>query len=283
MKKNYIIWITILLVLSVFANAAAQDDTVSAVPEEFKGVWVCGRAEIQMIREDSGYLGVITWPASYAEHVTWQYTLLYDPEAGCLSDSGTGVKSTTVFADDGEEESYTENYTDGAARFRISDTGMLLWEDLKEDAGKDMEFEKADFTGLFPTKEELVENYFHVIGGYHQGTAGASLAAAKAAYQAYGFAFEHQLWNADIPALRKAILEAWESMTDAEQKVFDANFIDEVRLIDSCLNDWEPMEGVFADAGVSSMMGELLKDTGARVSWATLVSHTLTLGNTEGD
>ena len=152
---------------------------------------------------------------------------------------------------------------------------------LKEDAGKEMEFEKAEFAGLFPSREEFIEDYFHVIGGYHQGTAGSSLAAAQAAYKAYSFAFRHQLWNTDIPDLRKAILEAWESMTDEERNAFDANFIDVVRLVDSCLNDWEAIEGIFADAGVPSGMGELLQDTEAQISWSTLVSHTLTMGNSD--
>lgn len=278
MKKIHIVWITILLVLSVFFAAAAQDDAVS---EEFKGVWVCVRAEIRMMRVDSGYRCIIIWPAGYAEHDSWDYTLRYDPEDGSLVDEGTGVKSTTIFDENGEEASYSEEYTDGAARFRINDAGMLVWEDLKEDAGREMKFEKTDFTGLFPTREELVEDYFRVIGGYRQGTAGSSLAAAQAACKAYSFAFQHQLWNTDIPALRKAILDAWESMTDEEQQAFDANFIDEVRLVDSCLNDWEAMEGVFTDAGVSSMMGELLQDVGAQVSWSTLAANTLTMGNAE--
>lgn len=276
-KKFFSVLIAMLFVFSAVCGAFAQD---VSVPEEYRGVWVCGRAELRMIRADSGYIALIHWASSYAEHSSWVYTLTYDPANDCLTDAGTGVRGTTLFSDDGTESTYTEEYKDGTASFRLNDTGKLLWEDAAEDAGRDMEFEKVDFVGIYPTQEDFADGYFRVIGGYHPGTAGSSLGQAQAAYKAYLFAMTHQVWNADIPTLRADMLAAWEGLTDQERADFDANFISVVRLISDCMDNWDAHKGVFADAGVDAdRMGELLKDIEAREAWSTLVSHTLTMGN----
>ena len=78
------------------------------------------------------------------------------------------------------------------------------------------------------------------------------------------------------------MLAAWESMSDEEWSAFDANFIDTLRLIDRCLDDWEVQKGLFADAGVDdSRMEALLKDPAAQVSWSVLAANTLTMGNSD--
>ena len=278
-KTLTLIFVFVMIALSA-VSAFAQDITV---PETFEGVWVCGRAEIRMIRADMGYKAVITWASSYAENNAWEYTLLYDAQTDSIIDEGTGVMSTTVFDENGNETSYTENYTDGTARFRLNEAGKLLWEDAKEDAGKGMEFEKVAFDNVFPTQEDFAGHYFRMIGAVPRGIAGASLRQAKAAYDAYTFAWQHMIWNEDVPTLRSDMLSAWESLSDEERSAFDRNFIDIVRLIDRCLDDWEAYQGPFVDAGVPvDIMGEMLKDTAAQVSWADLVGHTLTMGNSDG-
>lgn len=282
-KKVLSLLTALVFVLSAFCGAFAQENTDTPVPENYRGVWVCERAEIRMIRADMGYKALIHWGASFNESVNWEYTLRYDAAEDCLADAGTGVKTTLVFNNDGTEASSTEAYNNGTARFRLTDGGKLLWEDAVEDAGKDMEFERVDYEGFsFPTQQDLVDGYFHVIGGYHAGTAGSSLAEAKAAYQVFDFAQAHQIWNEDVPTLRADLLAAWESMSDEERSAFDANFISVVRLIDRCLDDWDAIKGQFGDAGVDvDRMGALLKRTDDQVSWSTLVAHTLTMGNSE--
>ena len=285
MKRNALCFVLALMLAAVSAVCVfAQENVSAAVPNDYEGVWFCGRAEIRMIRANMGYEAVITWPASYAEHHAWEYSLLYDAASDSLVDEGTGVKSVTIFDESGSEASYTEDYTDGTAHFRFNGSGKLIWEDAKEDAGKDMEFEKANFDTIFPTQEDFAEHYFKMIGGYPKGVSGASLRQAQAAYNAYMFAWEHMIWNEDVPTLRKNMLAAWESLTDEERSAFDSNFLDVVRLIDRCLDDWEVNKGVFTDAGVQAdRLEELLKDKAAQVSWSDLVAHTLTMGNSDGD
>ena len=133
-----------------------------------------------------------------------------------------------------------------------------------------------------PTAEEFVEEYFHVIGAYHSGTAGSSLKRALAACGAVRFAAAHAINAVDHEQLRAGMLSAWEGMSDEERGDFDSNFIEIVRLIDACRADWEAEKGALEDAGVGEEMAALLNDEAAREAWSTLCAHTLTMGNTEG-
>ena len=133
-----------------------------------------------------------------------------------------------------------------------------------------------------PSADELAENYFRVVGSYHEGTAGSSLAQARAAWAVLDFAAGHELRASDIPSLRHNMLAAWESLTEEERGWFDENFLGLVQFIDDCQTDWEGCRGLFEDAGVASEMEQLITDPIALESWETLRDHTLTLGNSEG-
>lgn len=119
-------------------SAAAED------AEQFPGRWVCGRAMIEITETDGEmpYNVLITWSNTAAEHAEWVYDCYYDGEA--LVSNETGTKTTIVFNEKGEVTSSDEEFNDGAVRLTVNENGMLVWEDFKEDAGKDMEFEKAD-------------------------------------------------------------------------------------------------------------------------------------------
>ena len=280
MKRFVLSVLAMLMILTAAVTVCAQDNTEITVPENYKGAWACERAAIDMIRKDSGYVAVIRWGSGADMMTVWQYTLGYDAENDCLADNGTGTKTIIKSTENGDSER-TDEYTDGTARFSINDAGMLTWEDGKEDSGHDMQFEKMDYSGFMPTQEQFIEDYFHVIGAYHQGTAGSSLAAAQAAYKAYDFAQSHRLWAADTKTLRDGLLKAWESMSDEERSAFDANFISTLQLINSCMEDWESNKGVFADAGVPDRMKVLLEDPESIASWDVLSANTLTMGNSD--
>ncbi len=283
-RKLFPVIIIMIMFLTAAMAACAQENTVQTIPEEYKGAWACERASIDLIRKDSGYIGMIRWGSSYDTQAEWKYTLSYDADNNCLTDKGRGTKSVVVYAEDGAEVSRTVEYTDGTVRFSINEDGKLIWEDGKENAGDNMLFEKMDLSGFMPTQEQFIEGFFHVIGGYAKGTAGSSLAEAQAAYKAYDFAQSHRLWSADISTLRSCMLNAWESMTDDERSAFDANFISIITLIKICMADWDANKGVFIDAGVpEDRMEILLQDAESIASWETLSSNTLTMGNSDGE
>ena len=56
----------------------------------------------------------------------------------------TGIHTDNVYGEDGEIVSSTVIYDDGEATFTLDEEGHLLWHDAKEDAGKDMLFEKVE-------------------------------------------------------------------------------------------------------------------------------------------
>ena len=270
---------TVLVLLIAAAAVSAADVTG---PESYRGVWESENASMKIIWENADFHCIITWPDNGDEAMSWEYTAAYDPETGKLNDEGSGICSHILLGTESAAESTQTIYTDGAANFSIDNDGCLIWKDLKEDAGNGQKFVQTDMSLMLPTPEKLVSGYFNVIGRLQPGTAGASLKQAAAAYNAYKFAAENDIWAADIPALREAILTAWESMSAEDQKAFDSSFISILRLVNDCRTDWEKNSGVFRDAGVADEMEVLLQSITARVSWSTLTANTLTMGNTDG-
>ncbi|MBQ7523164.1 MAG: hypothetical protein IJT07_01410 [Oscillospiraceae bacterium] len=285
-KRILCMMLAALMLLSLAAcgepkQPEATTDETSEVGAAFVGTWVCDRATLEIAKEGEAFNCHIHWGSSYAEAAEWDYTCTYDEAANALV--GTGTRKTVVYADNGDVASSVEEYADGAVQFTLLENGNLVWQDAKEDAGKDMQFERVSFVGEVPTQEAFVNDYFHVIGGFLQGTSGSSLAMAQAACEAFRFAVINRMDIVDVPTLRDTMLAAWESMTDEERAAFDANFIDVVQLVDACLADWEGARGTFEDAGVAEDMAALLADPTAQEAWKTLVAHTLTMGNYDGE
>ena len=130
-----------------------------------------------------------------------------------------------------------------------------------------------------PSAQAFADDYFRAVGSIPQGSSGASLARAQAAAEALGFAASNDLSNADISALRAAMLEGWNSLSEDEQAAFDANFMSLVSMIDDARADWEANKGPFNDAGVEDEMEAFLADEMTMSSWDILLSSTLTMGN----
>ncbi|MBR2743007.1 MAG: hypothetical protein IKD89_05390 [Clostridia bacterium] len=131
------------------------------------------------------------------------------------------------------------------------------------------------------TAEEFAEGYFGVIAGYEPGTAGSSLKQALAAYGAVSFAAEHSLDTADVPAMRDAMLAAWEGLDAGTKTAFDENLFGIAGLIDECFSDYDSVSGVFEDAGVGEKMRALSESSEAKAAWETLFANTLTMGNSD--
>lgn len=119
-----------------------EDDCVTAASgDAYPGTYVCGRAVINIERDNQFYDVNITWSNTAAEHTEWSYVCYYDQGTGSLIAIENGTKETVGFNKKGNVEySYTE-YTDGSAQFML-DGDELIWEDLEEDAGSDMVFEQ---------------------------------------------------------------------------------------------------------------------------------------------
>ena len=118
-----------------FVNGDEEDDGV------FTGDWEFGD-EAGMIIGKHGNQYSVSIVAS-TDNITlneWEYVCTMDAN-GALT--GTGVKTVTVFGGNDEVVSEKEVYADGAAIF-TADSGAILWNDAKEDAGKSMRFERVE-------------------------------------------------------------------------------------------------------------------------------------------
>ena len=143
MKKLFVI--ILVLALALVSVGFAEEEKLPPMPEEaavYEGTWVCDRASIEIIWEEEGFRVFISWGSSASETSEWEYSCYYDAETKSLEAMPTGIHTDNVYGEDGEIVSSTVIYDDGEATFTLDGEGNLLWHDVKEDAGKDMLFER---------------------------------------------------------------------------------------------------------------------------------------------
>ena len=143
MKKLFAI--ILVLALALVSAGFAEEEKLPPMPEEaamYEGTWVCDRASIEIIWEEEGFRLFISWGSSASETSEWEYSCYYNAETKSLEAMPTGIHTDNVYGEDGEIVSSTVIYDDGEATFTLDGEGNLLWHDVKEDAGKDMLFER---------------------------------------------------------------------------------------------------------------------------------------------
>lgn len=112
--------------------------------DPYSGTWVCGRATMKVDLEDGGYKIFITWANSASEVTEWAYSCYQDFVNNKLVADSFGTRTELVYGENGEETSSKVVYEDGEAAFFMDDEGYLIWQDAKEDAGKDLRFERTE-------------------------------------------------------------------------------------------------------------------------------------------
>ena len=145
MKKLFAI--ILVLALALVSAGFAEEEKLPPMPEEaavYEGTWVCDRASIEIVWEEEGFRVFISWGSSAAETSEWEYSCHYIAETKSLEAMPTGIHTDNVYGEDGEIASSTVIYDDGEATFTLDEEGRLLWHDVKEDAGKDMLFERVE-------------------------------------------------------------------------------------------------------------------------------------------
>ena len=145
MKKLFAI--ILFLALALVSVGFAEEENLPPMPEEaavYEGTWVCDRASIEIVWEEEGFRVFISWGSSAAETSEWEYSCHYIAETKSLEAMPTGIHTDNVYGADGEIVSSTVIYDDGEATFTLDEEGRLLWHDVKEDAGKDMLFERVE-------------------------------------------------------------------------------------------------------------------------------------------
>ena len=118
------------------------EETPAPDPDYYSGVWQCDRASIEIDWEEEGYRVFVEWSSSAWEHTEWQYACYYNEEDNTLVSMPFGLRTEVVYTEGSDEPAYTDVYDDGTATFSLDADGRLIWLDEKENAGKDMYFER---------------------------------------------------------------------------------------------------------------------------------------------
>lgn len=144
MKK--LISLFLVFCISVAAMAAFAEDEIGYYPDDYPeskvyvNTWVAedGDWRIEVYGEDGGIKPMVVHRLGDNKEDIWEYaTALGENNALVAVPFGLHYKQDTVTYDWD-----TIYYEDGDAVFTINEDGKLLWKDLKEDAGKGLEFEK---------------------------------------------------------------------------------------------------------------------------------------------
>ncbi|MBR0138895.1 MAG: hypothetical protein IJM17_01260, partial [Firmicutes bacterium] len=265
-------------------NGVSAADHDHAYPYNFIGEWqdrVSMRATMTVLPHEYGNnedLDVtVFWGGSAWEGYQWTMRAAYDELEGLLTYTD-GVLKDLVYGEDGElaEETLVNEGSKGSFFMK---NGDLRWEDDMEPRSLDMRFDAVEAAA--PDSEMLAAEYFKAVAAVMPGTAGSSLRTASALVSAVKFAEDSDILACSAEDLRAEMLMAWESLTDDERAAFDEAFMGVAGLADQAFSDYASVKGAFEDAGVASDMEALIGDVHARLSWEKLMSHTLTLGNSD--
>ncbi len=251
-----------------------QPESKTADPEEvlaedpFEGKWACGRASMEIAKLGEQYKAQVIWGSAADTATYWNYVLEYDEAEGCLN--GTGEMVGRVFQEDGSIES-EEHTTDQLVTIRLNDNGNIVWEDLIDNAGADMEFEYAAYQPEIPAVDVIADEYFRALNS-DQTPASAALVVLR-------FADQNELWNAPGAEFRDQLLAAWESLSKDEQQAFDRVFMDAVSIADNAYADWSSVQTFIHEMGLEDEFLALRESPLAEKSYDRLKAYTLTMGN----
>ncbi len=145
MKKLLAVMMALALLLG--CALALGEESYQIEPESmvYESKWVSEGFTAEIYQEEEGFRVLITRMDDYPNGTCWEYSALYNAESKKLLSMPTGVKSAITYTEDGTFEFGKSVYEDGEAEFSLTEEGTLVWKDLKEDAGKGVEFRKIGF------------------------------------------------------------------------------------------------------------------------------------------
>jgi hypothetical protein len=271
-------------------NAIAPDKAAQFETEEMRkareaealsalaGTWVADRANLRVAKEGFEFIAAADLPSSASEltRVVWKAA----PDGDALVSLPPLTQTDYVFAEDGSIASADTVETDQVFRLSLGEDGKLIWNN--PDTGYNMKFERMSAKPELPSADEIADELFRRAGEVKPGTAGSSLREAAAAAELLRFASRSELWDCDVKAFRASVLEAWEGLSDDERSAFDGSIMTLISDIDSCFSSWDEAKAAFEDAGAAGTVGALISDPMNELSWRTLVSSIMTMGNSEG-
>ena len=116
-------------------------DTGTGVhPEDYAGIWACGRCSMTITPEGNGYLAEIQWASSAAEGSRWIFPCTYDSYSAQLFCNGRGKRIDYVCDETGTCKNKII-YQNGSSTFTMRE-GVLFWQSPEEPNYTDIEFRR---------------------------------------------------------------------------------------------------------------------------------------------
>ena len=141
MKKWIAAAAALMMVMLCAVAAAGGTEAEEEARELYESQWVGPGGSVQA---DCmyGFWEVKVISGDYGTE--WEYVCLYDEARKVLvsKEDGKNTKTFIVRDEQGSEADRITEYTDGRAEFALTESGNLVWKDLKEDAGAGIEYEK---------------------------------------------------------------------------------------------------------------------------------------------
>ena len=139
--------ICVLLALLMVCGAAFAETTINDVIDDYEGTWVSDRLTLVIESLDDVVYATVYWPDSATEIAQWDYDhLTYDEVADELNTLETGVMTYSTYEENGDLISSEERYSDGAAAFKLTEDGNLVWTNYKETPGEnEIVFERSNY------------------------------------------------------------------------------------------------------------------------------------------
>ncbi len=147
MKKLFALILALCLAAAAGAALAEEEDEFGYYPDDnpealpYVSTWVAenGDWRIEMFAEDGGIKPFIVHRLGDGKEDIWEYAAALNVEKTALTAMPFGLHYRQDTGTMDWDETY---YEDGDAVFTLTESGKLVWEDLKEDAGKGLVFER---------------------------------------------------------------------------------------------------------------------------------------------
>ena len=146
MKKMFALLLVLCLAIAA-VSALAEEDEFGYYPDDnpeskpFVSTWITenGDWRIEMYGEDGGIKPYIVHRLGDNKEDIWEYATALNPEKTALTAVPFGLHYLQDTVSGNWDVTY---YEDGDAVFTLNENGQLLWNDLKEDAGKGLAFDR---------------------------------------------------------------------------------------------------------------------------------------------
>ena len=116
------------------AEPAGQEKADAADPAAaYVGIWESDKITLILYKENENYHVSVYWPATLTDVTQWEYReVTYDVVAEEMNTLEIGEKTHSTYDENVKAATTEAIYTDGAASFKLTEDGKLVWTDYKE-------------------------------------------------------------------------------------------------------------------------------------------------------